>query len=73
MTNEATQQSSQTFVNRQEVSLGCGTLILIALIVIIFSKGGDKTQLEAIDKKLNSIEQRLERIEKPLPVAKKVD
>jgi Sec-independent protein translocase protein TatA len=27
-------------VKREEVSLGCGTLILIALIVLIFGRGG---------------------------------
>jgi|LakMenE18May11ns_1017448.scaffolds.fasta_scaffold8949337_2 hypothetical protein len=27
-------------VQQQEVSLGCGTLILIALIVLIFGRGG---------------------------------
>lgn len=32
--------------HQQKVSLGCGTLILIAIIVLIFSGGGKTNQLQ---------------------------
>lgn len=38
-------------VHGQEVSLGCGTLILIAIIVMIFSRGG-----------INDLEREVERL-----------
>ena len=52
----------------QEVSLGCGTLILIALIVMIFSHGSrnDKTDLGPVLHKLDAIEKRLDQLEKQL-------
>ena len=40
-------------VQGQEVSLGCGTLILIALIVMIFGRG--KTSTIEIEKKVESL------------------
>ena len=45
----------------QEVSLGCGTLILIALIVAIFSHG---TDINPVMQKLNEVDQKLQRLEK---------
>lgn len=55
-------------VKGQEVSLGCGTLILIALIVIIFGNvnRSDRTDLSPVLQKLGAIEQRLDRLEKRL-------
>jgi hypothetical protein len=49
----------------QRVSLGCGTLILIALIVLIFSNaGGDhRADLAPVLQRLDKIEQKLDRIE----------
>lgn len=50
---------------QDKVQLGCGTLILIALIVMIFSDSNRReirelnTKLDAIGKKLEAIEQRL--------------
>jgi septal ring factor EnvC (AmiA/AmiB activator) len=39
--------AAPAIVNSQKVSLGCGTLILIALIVLIFSREGvDKVEKE---------------------------
>ncbi len=49
-----------------KVSLGCGTLILIALIVAIFSNGGTKSQLERLEARLGAIEGQLQRIENKL-------
>jgi len=57
--------SRQGRVRGQEASLGCGTLILIALIVMIFSRGGDtKAEHKEVMDKLSAIEQRIERIER---------
>ena len=42
------------------VSLGCGTLILIAIIVLIFGNSGSNKEL---DQRLDRIEQQLDRIE----------
>ena len=42
------------------VSLGCGTLILIAIIVLIFGNAGSNKEL---DQRLDRIEKQLERIE----------
>jgi len=57
--------SRQGMVQGQEASLGCGTLILIALIVMIFSKGGGtKEDHKAVMDKLSAIEQRLEKMER---------
>ncbi|MEN8694994.1 MAG: hypothetical protein ACN4GG_04280 [Akkermansiaceae bacterium] len=47
----------------QKVSLGCGTLILIAIIVLIFGNSGSNQEIE---EKLNKIEKRLEKIEQKL-------
>ncbi|MGI9241277.1 MAG: hypothetical protein ACR2RV_10775 [Verrucomicrobiales bacterium] len=43
----------------QKATLGCGTLILIALIVIIFSKGG----ADELEKELRRTTMRLEAVE----------
>ena len=43
----------------QKATLGCGTLILIALIVIFFSKGG----ADELEKELRRTTQRLEAVE----------
>lgn len=51
----------------QKVSLGCGTLILIAIIVLIFGNSGSNNEL---DEKLKKIDDRLERIEKKLDQSK---
>lgn len=48
-----------------KVSLGCGTLILIAIIVAIFSNGGTKDRLLRIEQKLERIEQKLESLPPP--------
>lgn len=48
---------------KQTASLGCGTLILIALIVLIFSNQSDKVlqnQVRALDEKLTLIMNHLE-------------
>jgi hypothetical protein len=53
--------------SHQSVSLGCGTLILIAIIVAVFgSRGSDKEldqRLKKIEKKMESIEEGIQRIE----------
>ncbi len=43
-----------------KVSLGCGTLILIAIIVAIFSNGGTKKEMRKIEERLERIERKLE-------------
>lgn len=48
---------------QQNVQLGCGTLIAIAIIVIIFS-GGDR--IRRVRREVEQANQRLERIEKKL-------
>ena len=52
----------------QEVSLGCCTLILIAVIVLIFSNSnrGERTDLSPVLKKLDAIEKRLDQLERQL-------
>lgn len=40
----------------QEVSLGCGTLVLIALIVLIFSnRGGRQDELRALEREIDAL------------------
>lgn len=65
-------------VREQRVSLGCGTLILIALIVLIFSGRGDRevgselsdlrreirTLKEAVETQTNQIKQLQQQLEK---------
>jgi F0F1-type ATP synthase membrane subunit b/b' len=52
-----------------KASLGCGTLILIAIIVAIFSNGGTKKELQAIENRLERIEKKLESLSAALPEA----
>ena len=50
-------------------SLGCGTLILIAIIVAIFSRGADETDaIRALRKDIQALEQKIDNIEEK-PVA----
>lgn len=53
----------ERLVRGQEVSLGCGTLILIAVIVMIFSNRGEKAALEPVLRKLDAIEKKLDDME----------
>jgi hypothetical protein len=52
--------------NRDPASLGCGTLIIIALIVMFFSGGRDtkemRTQLEAMNQKLDRLEKKVDEL-----------
>lgn len=50
---------------QEKVQLGCGTLILIALIVIIFS-GNNQRGIREMNAKLDAIGRRLEAIEQRL-------
>lgn len=47
-----------------KVQLGCGTLILIALIVIIFSDGGSnrklRKQIELLNEKVDRLERKID-------------
>ncbi|HVJ79937.1 MAG TPA: hypothetical protein VNC50_02610 [Planctomycetia bacterium] len=58
--------TNQGLVQSHGVSLGCGTLILIALIVMIFSNAGrdSKKDFEPLKKQLDVIEMRITRVEK---------
>lgn len=57
-------QKPQGLVKGQEVSLGCGSLILIAIIVMIFSSRNEKATLEPVLKKLDAIEKRLDAMDR---------
>lgn len=54
----------------QKVSLGCGTLILIAIIVLIFGNRGSNDEL---DRRLDRIESQLDKIEKKMEGLEKAD
>jgi hypothetical protein len=45
------------------VQLGCGTLIIIAIIVMIFSGGDDRKKLQ---RELEAMNQKVDRLEKKL-------
>jgi hypothetical protein len=47
----------------QEVSLGCGTLILIGIIVAIFS-GNTKSEVNEMNQRLERIERKLDEVGK---------
>jgi cell division protein FtsL len=49
----------------QEVSLGCGTLILIAIIVAICS-GKATVDLSPVQSRLNDIDKRLQQVEQKI-------
>ncbi len=63
---------------RYTVSLGCGSLILIALIVMIFSnRGPSQESIERLNRTINRLEQKvedlqndIERLERRLPNAR---
>lgn len=52
-----------------KVQLGCGTLILIALIVLLLSGGGSnrkvRRQLEALNEKVDRLEQKIDALSAP--------
>lgn len=46
---------------RSRVSLGCGTLILIAVIVAMFSRGGDEAQaIRDLQQAIKTLEQKID-------------
>jgi outer membrane murein-binding lipoprotein Lpp len=47
----------------QEVNLGCGAVIIIAIIVAVCS-GAGKTDLEPVMRKLDQLDQRIQALEK---------
>lgn len=48
---------------RPNVSLGCGTLILIAIIVAMFSRGGDQSDaIRALQKEIQVLETKIDQI-----------
>jgi Sec-independent protein translocase protein TatA len=55
---------SEQITSDNKVQLGCGTLIIIALIVIIFSGGKDtdklRRQLEDMSKQLDRLEKKVD-------------
>jgi hypothetical protein len=56
----------------QEASLGCGTLILIALIVAFCSGGIRTPNLTPLEHRLDEIDRRLDRLERKIDEMKKV-
>jgi hypothetical protein len=54
-----------SFAKGQEVSLGCGTLLLIAFIVALCS-GAGKTDLGPVTSRLDEMQGRLQRLETKL-------
>ena len=61
---------SEQITSDNKVQLGCGTLIIIALIVIIFSGGKDtdklRRQLEDMSKQLDRMEKKVDALSKQL-------
>ncbi len=56
------------------VSLGCGTLILIAIIVVIFSRGGDESgAIRALQTEIRALEQKIDGISLQLEAAGAAD
>jgi outer membrane murein-binding lipoprotein Lpp len=53
-----------TSPTENQVQLGCGTLILIAIIVMIFSGGGDidklQTSIDELQTKVDRLEQKID-------------
>ncbi len=49
--------------NNNSVQLGCGTLIVIAIIVMIFSGGRNEKEVK---KELRELNQKMERLEKKI-------
>jgi hypothetical protein len=56
--------------DNREVQLGCGTLIIIAIIVAIFSGKSDvenvQRELEDVNRKLDRLEQKLDELSQEL-------
>jgi chaperonin cofactor prefoldin len=52
------------------VQLGCGTLILIAIIVMVFSGGNEsktlRGQLEGVDRKIDRLEKKIDDLSQKL-------
>jgi hypothetical protein len=47
-------------------SLGCGTLILIAIIVAIFSRWGSDTEtLREVQQQIQQLEEKIDRLDRP--------
>ena len=61
---------SEQITSDNKVQLGCGTLIIIALIVIIFSGGKDtdelRRQLDDMSKQLDRMETKVDALSKQL-------
>jgi outer membrane murein-binding lipoprotein Lpp len=53
-----------------KVQLGCGTLIIIAIIVMVFSGGSEskkmRSQVEDVNRKLDRIEKKLDEVSQKL-------
>jgi len=68
--NPSTSDHRQTFhgINTPppggaRVSLGCGTLIFIAIIVAMFSRSGDESDaIRALQKEIQTLEQKIDNI-----------
>jgi hypothetical protein len=59
---------------RAQASLGCGTLILIAIIVAIFSRGGDNDHaIGELRKDIQSLKKSIERIQVNSVAAQRAD
>lgn len=49
--------------NGRNVSLGCGTLVIIAIIVAVFSgDGDDSNEIRALGKQIQSLEEKIDEL-----------
>ena len=60
MSDSTTGNATANSTTDRNVSLGCGTLIIIAIIVMIFSGGRD---VEKLQKSIDQLESKIDRLE----------
>ena len=48
---------------QDKVQLGCGSIIIIALIVILFARSGDKVEMQRLNDKMDALQKKIELLE----------